>query len=150
MQFLHFAVVLTLAVFQSRSDYVLVKSVVNGNTIVVSNVGRVRLLGIDTPAPFDRDARDRLSGLVLNRWVRLEHEVAEHDTYNRHRAYVMTGDGTFVNAVIVREGLARVPARARLARLAELQRAEAEAQAFRRGMWGRTSQIPRARYNKRP
>jgi micrococcal nuclease len=150
MQFLHSVLVLAIAVFQSSSDYVLVRSVVNGDTIVVSNVGRVRLLGIDAPAPFDRDARDRLSGLLLNRWVRLEHEVAEHDTYNRHRAYVMTGDGTFVNAVIVREGLARVPARARLTRLAELQRAEAEAQAFHRGMWGRTPQTPRARYKKRP
>ena len=55
-----------------------------------------------------------------------------------------------VAAVMVREGLARVSPRARLTRLAELQRAEAEAQAFHRGIWGRTQQIPRARYNKRP
>ena len=32
MQFLHVALVLTLAVFQSRSDYVLVRSVVNGKS----------------------------------------------------------------------------------------------------------------------
>ena len=159
MQILQSVLVAAIAVFQSSADYVLVRSVVDGQTIVVSNVGRVRLLGIDapeagrgleTPAPFAREARARLTALVLHRWVRLEHDDAGRGTYNRRRAYVLTGDGTLVNAVMVREGLARVSTRTPLTRLAELQRAEAEAQAFRRGLWGRTPHIPRARYNKRP
>ena len=54
-----------------------------------------------------------------------------------------------VDAVLVREGLARVSARVPLARLDELRRAEAEAQAFRRGMWGDTPQIPTAGYTRR-
>jgi len=123
MQILQCVLVAAIAVFQSSADYVLVRSVVDGQTIVVSNVGRVRLIGINTAAPFDREAREKLAGLVLNRWVRLEHDDAGRGTYNRRRAYVLTGDGTLVNAVMVREGLARVSARTPLTRLAELQRA---------------------------
>src|SRR5215831_9782675 len=114
MQLLHLLLVFSLPFLQSStlhpSDFVLVRSVVDGDTIVVSNVGRVRMLGIDAPeigrafdtsAPFGREARDRLTDLILHRWVRLEMERdgAALDAYNRHLAYVVTGDGTFVNAV---------------------------------------------------
>lgn len=142
----------------TRTEPVLVRSVVDGDTINVSAIGRVRLLGIDAPeigrgydtaAPFGREARERLTRLILHRWVRLEQEGAALDAYNRHLAYVVTEDGLCVNAVLVREGLARVSARLPLTRLQELQRAEAEAQAFRRGMWGSAPQIPAPSYTRR-
>lgn len=140
-----------------RSDPLLVRAVIDGDTIDVATVGRVRLLGIDAPeigrvfdtsAPFAREARDRLTSLVLRRWIRLEQEGQALDVYNRHLAYVVTEDGQFVNAVLAREGLARVTAREPLSRLAELQRAEAEAQSFRRGMWGAAPQIPPTSYTR--
>ena len=77
----------------------LVTSVIDGDTIDVATVGRVRLLGIDAPdvgrgfdtsAPFGREARDRLTSMVLHRWVRLEHE-GPAGVSNRHLAYVITG-----------------------------------------------------------
>src|SRR6185295_2233588 len=76
----------------------------------------------------------------------LEQEGPGRDAYNRSLAYVMTEDGQFINAVLVREGLARVSARVPLTRLAELQRAESEAQSSRRGMWGSAPPIPLAGY----
>ena len=109
-----------------RSDPVLVRAVIDGDTIDVTAFGRVRLLGIDAPeigrgfdtsAPFGREARDRLASLVLHRWIRLEQEGALLDVYNRHLAYVMREDGLFVNAALVRDGLARVSARVPLTRL---------------------------------
>src|SRR5207249_5644955 len=130
----------------------------DGDTIDVANYGRVRLLGIDAPelgrgfdtaAPFGREARERLASLVLHRWIRLEQEGARVDVYDRHLAYVVREDGLFVNAALVRDGLARVSARTPLSRLDELKRAEAEAQAFRRGMWGEAPQIPSASYTRR-
>jgi micrococcal nuclease len=142
----------------TRSASLLVRSVIDGDTIDVATVGRVRLLGIDAPelgrgfdtsAPFGREARARLTQLVLHRWVRLEMEGAERDVYNRHLAYVLTEDGVCVNAALVRDGLARVSARVPLTRLQELQRAEAEAQSFRRGMWGSAPQIPAPSYTRR-
>jgi len=141
-----------------RSESVLVRSVIDGDTIDVATVGRVRLLGIDAPeigrgfdtsAPFAREARERLTQLVLHRWVRLEQEGATRDIYNRHLAYVMTEDGLCVNVALVREGLARISARLPLTRLTELQRAEADARAFRRGMWGSAPQVPAPSYTGR-
>jgi endonuclease YncB( thermonuclease family) len=168
MQILIVLAAAAVAVFQTstpaararvtRSESVLVRAVIDGDTIDVATVGRVRLLGIDAPeigrgydtsAPFGREARQRLTSLLLHRWVRLEQEGAAKDVYDRHLAYVLTEDGQFVNAVLVREGLARVSARVPLTRLAELQRAEADAQAFRRGMWGSVPQIPAASYTRR-
>jgi len=163
MQILITATAIAVAVVQTlsspprlaRSQSVLVNAVIDGDTIDVSTVGRVRLLGIDAPetshgldtaAPFGREARDRLAGLVLHRWIRLEMEGTPLDIYNRHLAYVVTEDGQFVNATLVREGLARVSARLPLVRLAELKRAESEAQAFRRGMWGTAPAVPSAGY----
>src|ERR1700756_4845456 len=88
-----------------RSDPLLVRAVVDGDTIDVALYGRVRLLGIDAPeigrgfdtaAPFGREARDRLVQLVLHRWVRLEQDnglgasgasagqAPAMDAYNRH------------------------------------------------------------------
>jgi micrococcal nuclease len=166
MQFLQTLLVSVTAVFQTlpspprltRSDALLVRAVVDGDTIDVATIGRVRLLGIDAPeigrgfdtaAPFAREARARLTALILRRWVRLEQDGAPLDVYDRRLAYVVTEDGVFVNAVLVREGLARVTARAPLSRLAELQRAESEAQAFRRGMWGAAPQVPTPSYTGR-
>ena len=142
----------------TRSESVLVRAVIDGDTIDVATVGRVRLLGIDAPeigrgsessAPFGWEAREWLAKRVLRRWVRLEQEGAALDVYNRHLAYVITEDGVCVNAALVRDGLARVSARQPLTRLAELQRAEAEAQAFRRGMWGGAPRIPPPSYTRR-
>jgi len=142
----------------TRSASVLVRAVIDGDTIDVATVGRVRLLGIDAPevgrgfdssAPFGREARERLTAMILHRWVRLEKERAAFDVHGRHLAYVMTEDGMFVNAVLVREGLARVSAREPLTRLQELQRAEAEARASRRGMWGSAPSIPPPSYTRR-
>jgi len=159
MQFLIALLAATVAESQSavtsprvvRTDAVLVRSVLDGDTIAVAGVGTVRLLGIDAPEvshglesaePFGREAKERLASLVLNRWVRLEMDGPRLDVYNRHLAYVMTEDGQCINAVLVRDGLARVSAREPIARLAELRRAEADAQAARRGMWGGTPSLP--------
>jgi micrococcal nuclease len=141
-----------------RTDPVLVRSVLDGDTIDVVGVGRVRLLGIDAPegahglgtaAPFAHEARERLISLILHRWVRLEADVEKLDGYNRHLAYVVREDGLFVNAELVRDGLARVSARLRLARLAELKRAEADAQQARRCIWGQAPPVQAPSYTRR-
>jgi endonuclease YncB( thermonuclease family) len=55
----------------------------------------------------------------------------------------MLETGEFVNATLVREGLARVTARGSLSRRDELERAQDEAQRFRRGIWaGYTRERP--------
>ena len=110
----------------------------------------MRLLGIDAPemggvferpAPFAVEARERLRSLVLRRWVRLECDGARADAYGRGLYYVLLETGEFVNATLVRSGLARVSARTSLRRWDELRRAEDEARSRRRGMWGERPRV---------
>jgi micrococcal nuclease len=124
---------------------VLVKGIVDGDTINVQGIGRVNLLGVQAPAGgrgpeaiarFAATAKARLTSLLLDRWVRLEIDPARGGATKISAAYVLTEDGQFINAVMVREGLARVSGRTPLARLGELQRAERDAQDSRRGIWG--------------
>ena len=149
MQILLVCLVAAVAVIQTpsvnegltRSASVMVRAVIDGETIDVTTIGRVRLLGINAPqkaAPFARDARELLATLVLRRWVRLEEERPARGASRGHRAYVVRDDGLFVNAVLVREGFACVSAREAITRRAELQRAEVDARSFRRGLWART------------
>jgi micrococcal nuclease len=136
-----------LSIAPIRSDSLLVRAVIDGDTIDVATVGRVRLLGIVAPefrggvgVPLGREARDRLAGLVLHHWVRLERDAGRSGW---RAAYVMREDGVFVNEVLVREGLARVAAHARIERLAELERAEREARTAGRGLWANGQSSPR-------
>ena len=136
-----------------------VTRVIDGDTIDVAGLGRVRLLGIDAPeiggpferpAPFALEARDELQMLVLNRFARFECDlVPEDDKYGRRLAYVVLETGELVNARLVRDGLARVSARRRLRRWDELRAAEADAQQRRRGMWGDTPRVPPDSYRLR-
>lgn len=131
------------------------RKVVDGDTIDVVGIGRVRLLGIDAPeigrgldtsAPFAVEAQQRLAGVIAQRWIRLEYEGRTSDSYHRRLAYVFLETGQFVNELLVREGLARVVARRGLTRLGELKRAEDAAQASRRGIWGNPPSLPSETY----
>ena len=136
---------------QPRPDKTfVVRFVVDGDTLEVAGVGRVRLLGIDapelgsgfeTPAPFAREARERLASLSVGRGVRLESDGELQDAYARALAYVIRTDGLMLNGELLRAGLARVSARRSLRRLGELRRAEEEAQRARRGIWGERPSI---------
>ena len=139
--FLIAAVAAAQIAHSSRSDPVLVQAVAAGDAVTIQSVGRVRLLGIKAPAgehgvlrgePFGREAIERLTGLAAHRWVRLEFD---RSSASRRTAYVVLEDGTCLNTVLVREGLARVTGGRSLARYDELKRAEAEARAARRGIW---------------
>ena len=147
MQILRTLLVAAIAAAQTftLSDPVLVTSVVQGDAIQVAAVGRVRLQGIAAPHmtrsilagdPLGREAVERLAGLVAHRWVRLEFAHGAHGSSSSHSAYVLLEDGTFVNAVLAREGLARVTVRGSSARERQLLDAQASAQAMRRGIWG--------------
>ena len=139
----------------ARSPSVMVRAVIDSHTMDVATIGRVRLLGIEVPRSFEGEARRRLMSLVLKRWVHLQQEEGPGDgASSRHLAYVVRDDGLFVNAALVREGLARVAPRAPVVRLDELKRAEVETQRSRRGMWGTTPPSPSTGYtrdsNKKP
>ena len=112
-------------------DYtnILVKRVVDGDTLLLENGERVRLIGIDTPElhesnKLQRDAArskqdvntikemgqasyEFTKKLVEGKRVSLEFDVEKYDKYDRLLAYVyLSKDKKFVNAEIVKEGYA--------------------------------------------
>ena len=133
-----------------QSESILVRAVIDGDTIDVSQFGRVQLLGISATTPLANEARDKLAGLVLHRWVRLESDAAKGDGRRYRSAYVITGDGVCANTVLVREGLVRVTARPSHARFNEFKDAEAEAQRLEKGIWGGTASGKSPGYTRRP
>lgn len=91
----------------------LVERVVDGDTIIVEGVGRVSLIGVDTPETvhpnrpvefFGKEASAFTKRLLEGKRVRLEYDQERQDRYGRTLAYVYLSDGTFVNAEIVRRG----------------------------------------------
>jgi micrococcal nuclease len=121
-----------------------VRQVIDGDTISVSGVGVVRLLGVDAPEKtggyraaerFGDEATTFLKRLIEGRIVRLEFDGARKDQYKRTLAYVFLEDGTFANEAIIRAGWAEVYRRFDLVRKPELMAAERDARAAHRGMW---------------
>ena len=80
-----------------------VSRVVDGDTLVVAEVGRVRLIGVDTPESVDprrpvgdfaKEAAAFTKQLVEGRRVRLEYDSTRTDRYDRTLAYVYLEDET--------------------------------------------------------
>ena len=146
--------------FGRSYDYndILVTRAVDGDTLVLENKERVRLIGIDTPEmhesdKLERDARrsgqdtetikqlgrrayEFTKKLVEGKRVRLEFDAERFDKYNRLLAYVYLEDGTFVNAEIVRQGYASLLTIPPDVKYAELfQKLYKEAREKKRGLW---------------
>lgn len=138
------------------SQRAVVVRVVDGDTVVLRGEGdgvvaaddaRVRLLEIDAPesvAPdrpvecFGPQAAAELAELLpagSRVWAQPDEELT--DDYDRLLLYLWTDDGEFVNLEMVREGFAAVVLYAPNDRYIEpVHRAEDEARAEERGMWG--------------
>ena len=121
-----------------------VERVVDGDTIVVEGVGRVRLIGVDTPETvstrrpvefFGREASAFTKRLLEGRRVRLEYDWERTDRYGRTLAYVHLADGTLANAEIIRQGYGHAYTRFPFRYLDRFRRLEREARSAGRGLW---------------
>ena len=83
-------------------------------------------------------AQERLQELVKQSGDRVTLTITDSDRYGRKVAEVRTKDGTFVQQVLLREGLAKVyrPYLNKCPSKELVQQAEAEAQQQKRGIWG--------------
>ncbi len=121
---------------------------VDGDTLLLSNSARVRLLGIDTPEtvrpdspvePFGPEASAFTKRFVSGGRVRITLDRERIDRYGRFLAYVWVGD-RLLNEELVRAGLARVEPRARISSTMRrrLEEAQTEAQQSQKGIWSLT------------
>jgi micrococcal nuclease len=121
-----------------------VRQVIDGDTITVSGVGVVRLLGVDAPEktggyrqsePFGDAATSFMKRLLEGQIVRLEYDGAAKDQYNRTLAYVFLPDGRLANVEIIKAGFAETYRRFEYKRKPDFFAAEREAKDAKRGMW---------------
>ncbi|MBI2036522.1 thermonuclease family protein, partial [Candidatus Microgenomates bacterium] len=127
-----------------NKEEVLVKRVVDGDTVELENGQRVRYIGIDTPETIDprkpvqcfgKEASEFNKKLVEGKLVRLEKDVSETDKFGRLLRYVFV-DSVFVNDYLVRQGYAHVstfPPDVRYQQ--QFVEAEREARENNRGLW---------------
>lgn len=123
----------------------LVTKVIDGDTLVLEGGTGVRLLGIDAPelekegrpAEFlAHKAKAALNDLTHGKRLRLEYDRLRYDHYGRLLAYLFLPDNTFVNAAMVRQGLAHVYFHApNLRYRQDLLAAQREALEAQRGLW---------------
>ena len=136
------------------SDFRLVTRVVDGDTIVLERLGKVRLIGVDTPETVDprrpvqrfgKEASEFMRRLVQGKRVRVEYDWNRKDKYNRTLAYIYLLDGTFVNAEIIRQGYGLAYTRFPFKYLEQFRRLEREARGDERGLWApNTAAAPRS------
>ena len=89
-----------------------VTRIVDGDTIECAEVGRVRLIGMDTPESDQESYGSQATRVLANLMaasseVRLERDAEARDQYGRVLAYVW-GDGQMLNWILVRAGYAVV------------------------------------------
>ena len=149
---------------QSGSDQnavgYLVTKVIDGDTFILSDKSKVRLLGIDAPEVRSSDKMDRdvgrtgqdketisklgelsteyLKELIEGKRVLLtkENNYEDKDSYGRLLRYAYLEDGTFINGKMVEEGYAQVFRKYDLSRKNELLELEKDARENERGLWG--------------
>lgn len=133
-----------------------VVQVYDGDTINVENIGKVRLIGIDTPEwqSSDRDqyylrqgisaaklreisaaSRKYVAMNTLGQLVELTTDREEFDRHGRLLAYVHLSDGRLLNRVLLEEGLAVVYRRFDFDLKADFIQAEEMAHLMFRGLW---------------
>lgn len=151
-----FWLVLILPAFAAQHTGV-VSWIYDGDTLQVENIGKVRLLGIDTPESKDsgRDgyylkrhkiSRKKLRSIakqakkfnirhVKNKQVRLEFDQDKTDKYGRKLAYIYLPDGRMLNQLLLEKGLAFVFRRFDFKYKKDFLKTEKEAQLTQQGLW---------------
>lgn len=127
-------------------SYGVVANVIDGDTLVLRDSRRIRLLGINTPEiahrrqpgePLGEQAKHYLDTLVRDKRVRLRYDLQHHDHYHRLLAHLYLEDGEDINALLLQKGFARAfflwP---NMASAAHYYALEKSARKHRRGIWG--------------
>ncbi len=124
-----------------------VKRVVDGDTLLLTNGCRVRLIGADTPEtvkpdhpvePWGPEATQFTRQFIGHGEVRLQFDRERIDKYGRLLAYVWVGK-RMLNEELIRAGLARAEPQYHYSKAMKdrFLAAQMEARAARRGIWSK-------------
>ena len=130
-------------IYNARPQAHLVKRVIDGDTIQLSNGKIVRLIGVDTPETkhprkpveyYGKEASAFTKKMAEGKVVRLEYDQQKIDKYGRLLAYVYLSDGTFLNAEIIKQGYGHAYTRSPFKYLEQFRQYEKEARENKRGL----------------
>jgi micrococcal nuclease len=133
----------------SHAEIYKVKRAIDGDTLLLINGEKVRLIGVDTPETkhpkkpaeyFGREAYLFTKQMIDGKEARFEFDRQKRDRYRRLLAYVYLLDGTFLNAEIIKQGYGKAYTKFRFKYMEEFRRYEREAKENRRGLWGQSDQ----------
>jgi len=141
----------------AATDTGIVTWVYDGDTLQVDKIGKVRLLGIDTPEykasqrdrfyqrefgvaaarlrKISRSARLFVIEQVKGEQVVLEYDRQRQDKYGRILAYIYLADGSMLNRKLLQEGLATVYRRFDFSQRQQFLQDEAAARSAGSGIW---------------
>lgn len=95
-----------------------VQKVIDGDTIILEDNSSIRLLNINAPEtgePCSKEAKTKLSELVLNKTIWLERDEENQDKYHRDLRYIFLSQNKnpenfddSVNLVLLKEGLVKL------------------------------------------
>src|SRR5436190_11002739 len=138
-----------LTLFAVRGDHsqtsgtATVTHVTDGDTVWLSKVGKVRLIGIDTPEVYDHvdcfgPQASAFTDRVLRPGTQVRYRIGReaHDRYGRALAYLWLRDGRMFNELLAEDGYARpltIPPNDDYARL--FAAAAYKARTTGRGLW---------------
>lgn len=130
-----------------------VKKVYDGDTVLLSDGRKIRLVGINTPEIEHRRQTAQAGGDAAKQWltqqllttrVRLEFDQQKRDKYKRHLAHLFTEQGLHLNLELVRLGYASTSIYPpNLKYVAQLLAAEQVAEAEQLGIWQSAEYMPK-------
>lgn len=116
-----------------------VTTIVDGDTIKLSDNSKIRLIGIDAPDKSEcyyKKSKNQLSSLIKNKKAKLVYDEDKYDAYGRQLAYVYNKN-KFINRLMVLKGYASVFTVAPNDKKENvLLKAQDTAQFHKRGIWG--------------
>jgi len=130
-----------------RNHPVKVAYVIDGDTVKLTRGQKLRYIGVDTPETkhprkpvqyYGKEAYAFNKQLVEGKEIYIEFDVVPTDRYGRWLGYVFLADGTFVNALLVKQGYAKVYTYPPNVKYIDLfRKLETEARKNKRGVWGK-------------
>jgi len=121
----------------------IVKRVIDGDTIEITNGQIVRFVGVNAPnngEPFEEEATQANQKLIQGKTITLEYDTYTSDRFGRVLAYPMV-DGKNVAVELAKMGLVKVTIyedRRKLKYQDELLKAQEEAKKKKLGIWSET------------
>ncbi len=95
----------------SREDYYRVKAVLSPEVLVLDTGQRIRLLGVDVPAHIRKEAVRFLEDVTSGQRVSLALDKEKFDHEGNLLCYLYLKNRTFINAHLIKKGLARADQR---------------------------------------